>query len=194
MRVQRLHEPAGPLVLEEVPEPVPGPDEVLLSVEACGVGLSVLNGMAGQLGRAPTLPLVPGHEIVGRVIDVGSAVRGIDVGARVTVYFHVSCGYCLRCRAGQDPLCLNHGGLVGVHRDGGYADNLTPGRQRLSLMQSPPRYMSVRASAAFGRVRRSPSSVLVAASACTWFRSRRSSARTSPASMSTARSSRRCSR
>ncbi len=100
----------------------PGPGEVMIQVEACGVGLTVLNAIRGDLGSDPKLlPRVPGHELAGRVIEAGSGVDEHLLGRRVVAYFYLACGVCEECRAGRDPLCRNMGGYVGVHRDGGYA-------------------------------------------------------------------------
>ena len=101
-------------------EPVPG--EVLIEVEACGVGLTVLNSIRGDLGNDPgLLPRVPGHELVGVVIEAASEEDQGLVGRRIVAYFYLTCGSCAECRAGREPLCLRLGGFVGVHRDGGYA-------------------------------------------------------------------------
>jgi propanol-preferring alcohol dehydrogenase len=103
-----------------VSEPRPG--EVRIRVEACGIGLTALNCIRGDLANdAARLPRVPGHEIVGRVDTVGPGVDGPSVGDRVMAYFYLVCGTCDACRAGNDSLCLNLAGWVGVHRDGGYA-------------------------------------------------------------------------
>jgi propanol-preferring alcohol dehydrogenase len=104
----------------ELPEP--GPGEVTVRVEACGVGLTVLNSIRGDLGDDPALlPRVPGHELVGVVTGAGSKEdRGL-LGRRVVAYFYLTCGWCGFCRAGLDPLCRNLRGHVGIHRDGGYA-------------------------------------------------------------------------
>lgn len=118
----RIHQWGGPLRWEkfEVPEPQRG--EVLVRVEACGVGLTVLNCIRGDLANAAArLPRVPGHELVGRVEAAGPDVRSPPVGARVMAYFYLVCGACEACRAGHDALCRNLAGWVGVHRDGGYA-------------------------------------------------------------------------
>lgn len=101
-------------------EPVPG--EVLIEIEACGVGLTVLNSIRGDLGNDPgLLPRVPGHELVGVVAEAGSEADQGLVGRRVVAYFYLTCGSCFECRAGHEPLCRRLGGYVGVHRDGGYA-------------------------------------------------------------------------
>lgn len=102
--------------------PSPAPDEVLVQVEACGVGLTVLNCINGDLGNDPALlPRVPGHELVGRVVELGEgADRGL-MGRRVVAYFYLVCGSCTWCREGREPRCVNLAGQIGVHRDGGYA-------------------------------------------------------------------------
>ncbi len=113
----------GTLELGEAPDPEPGPGEVLIRVESCGIGLTVVNCMAGQLGADPAhLPRVPGHELVGTVEAVGAGVPVGRVGERVTAYFYLSCGTCERCLAGAESLCRNFGGNVGVACDGGFAE------------------------------------------------------------------------
>jgi propanol-preferring alcohol dehydrogenase len=106
----------------DLPDPVAGPGEVLIDVEACGVGLTVLNCINGDLDNSPDLlPRIPGHELVGRVVDAGPGADSSLVGKRVVAYFYLTCGTCASCLAGRDPQCSNLGGFVGVHRDGGYA-------------------------------------------------------------------------
>jgi D-arabinose 1-dehydrogenase-like Zn-dependent alcohol dehydrogenase len=123
VRTAQISEWGGALELVERPEPRPGDGEVLVRVEACGVGLTVLNCMRGDLGDDPAnLPRVPGHELVGTVVAVGA---GVDVGLegeRVTAYFYLSCGTCRQCLDGLEPLCERHAGYVGVDRDGGYGE------------------------------------------------------------------------
>lgn len=124
MRVNgyRLYQWGGPLRWETFEQPAPGPGEALVRVEACGIGLTVLNYMGGQLSNDPSLlPRVPGHELVGRVEAVGQGVVNIQVGQRVMAYFYLTCGFCVACLAGNDSRCENLKGWVGVHRDGGYA-------------------------------------------------------------------------
>ena len=118
----RIHAWGGPLRWEPFDVPDPQPGEVRLRVEACGIGLTVLNCIRGDLANdAARLPRVPGHEIVGIVEAVGPEVASHAVGQRVMAYFYLVCGACDACRAGQDSLCRNLAGWVGVHRDGGYA-------------------------------------------------------------------------
>ena len=118
----RLHEWGGDVVWESFARPAPGDGEVLVRVEACGIGLTVLNYMGGNLSTDPgLLPRVPGHELAGVVEEVG---RGVDprlLGTRVVAYFYLSCGLCSQCQAGDEPRCRQLAGWVGTHRDGGYA-------------------------------------------------------------------------
>lgn len=118
----RLHQWGAELTWESFPRPHPGPGHVLVEVEACGVGLTVLNCLRGDLSDDPTLlPLVPGHELVGRVVEVGPGASPRLLGQRVVAYFYRSCGRCLECSAGRQSRCPNLDGWVGVHSDGGYA-------------------------------------------------------------------------
>ena len=124
MRVEgyRIHKWGGPLHWEPFDLAPPQRGEVLVRVEACGIGLTVLNCIRGDLATdRATLPRVPGHEIVGRVEAVGGDVITPIVGTRVMAYFYLVCGYCEACQSGHDSLCRNLAGWVGVHRDGGYA-------------------------------------------------------------------------
>jgi propanol-preferring alcohol dehydrogenase len=111
---------------QEFPVLQPTEDEVLIRVEACGVGLTVVNALRGELGMPDeALPLTPGHEIVGRVVALGQGVQPsgqvVVPGQRVVAYFYLSCGACRACVDGDENLCVRFGGFIGVHRDGGYA-------------------------------------------------------------------------
>ena len=135
MKALRLREWGGRPLLEEVPEPIPGEGEVLVEVAACGVGLTVLNCMRGDLDDDPShLPRVPGHELVGTITAAGPGVDRGRVGERVAAYFYLFCGTCPGCLAGSESLCRNLAGWVGVHRDGGYAQRaVLPARNALAL-------------------------------------------------------------
>ena len=112
----------GPGRLELTRKPIqePGPDEVRVRVEACGVCHSDAATVEGQF--PVDFPRVPGHEVVGRIDALGSAVHGWTVGQRVGVGFlGGSCGYCEFCRCGDLVNCKNQG-YTGVHSDGGYAE------------------------------------------------------------------------
>src|SRR5215510_13045544 len=115
-------EVARPKEFSEVRKPLldPGPNQVRIRVEACGVCHS---DSATVEGLFPIdWPRVPGHEVVGRIDDLGSGVKGWAVGQRVGVGFlGGSCGYCEFCRSGDLVNCRNQE-YTGIHRDGGYAE------------------------------------------------------------------------
>lgn len=107
---------------EEFETPEPRSGEVLVRVDACGVGLTVLNCINGDLSDdSSLLPVVPGHEIAGTVVATGDRGQNDLVGRPIVAYFYLSCGECPECRADHDSRCRRLAGWVGVHRDGGYA-------------------------------------------------------------------------
>jgi len=109
-----------PLVLRERPVPPPGRGELLVTIAACGVCRTDLHVVDGDLTE-PKLPIVPGHEIVGRVAAVGAGVAGFDIGERVGVpWLGATCGICPYCRSGRENLC-DHPLFTGYTRDGGFA-------------------------------------------------------------------------
>jgi propanol-preferring alcohol dehydrogenase len=120
-----LHEFKKPLVFEEVPRPQLEPGDVLIKVEACGVchsDLHVSDGDWSQLAAIVKRPLILGHEIVGRVIEKGGAVRDLQIGDRVGVpWVHWTCGECEFCQEGNENLCPRQK-ITGVTVDGGYAE------------------------------------------------------------------------
>lgn len=123
MRAARIASWGGPLEVVTIDDPAPGKGEVLVRVEACGIGLTVANYMRGDLSRPDeALPLVPGHEFVGTIEAVGAGVDPGRAGQRVLAYFYLSCGRCRHCLAGYEPLCESLRGNVGVARDGGFAE------------------------------------------------------------------------
>jgi D-arabinose 1-dehydrogenase-like Zn-dependent alcohol dehydrogenase len=135
MRGCRIHDWGGPLQLEQLEDPKPRDTEVLVRVEACGVGLTVLNCLAGDLGNnADDLPRVPGHEIVGTIVELGAKVAPQRLGERVVAFFYLFCGRCRNCLAGKESLCMHLEGFIGVNRDGGYAQLAAlPQRNAVSL-------------------------------------------------------------
>ncbi len=121
MQAMVLDAPRTRLRLAELPEPRVGADEVLLKVRACAVCRTDLHVVDGELPE-PKLPLVPGHEIVGTVIAVGSSVDRFRVGDRVGVpWLGWTCGVCAFCRNGRENLC-DRARFTGYQRDGGYAE------------------------------------------------------------------------
>lgn len=135
LRAARIHAWGGDLRVEEIPVPDPAEGEVRVEVLACGVGLTVLNMIRGDLGSAETdLPRVPGHELVGRVVAVGAGVPAERVGELVTSYGYLFCGDCDWCRGAVEPLCTHLAGMLGVNRDGGYAEYVVlPARNAVAI-------------------------------------------------------------
>ena len=122
MRAMVLDAPGAPLVMRERPTPAPGPHEILVEVAACGVCRTDLHVVDGELPH-PKLPIVPGHEIVGRVAALGSGVTGFTIGQRVGVpWLGHTCGVCAFCRSGRENLC-DAPLFTGYTRDGGYASH-----------------------------------------------------------------------
>jgi acryloyl-coenzyme A reductase len=111
------------LVLESVPEPRPGPGEVLLRVRACGVCHHDLINRRGNLPRTH-VPAILGHEAAGEVIDVGPGVSGWSTGDRAATLQRLSCGRCSRCRTGRNSLCRTDARFFGEEIPGGYATYL----------------------------------------------------------------------
>src|SRR3974390_150125 len=120
MHAMTLRAPRTPLVMQTRSFPVPGAGEILVAVAVCGVCRTDLHVVDGELPD-PKLPIVPGHEIVGRVAALGAGVSGFSVGERVGVpWLGATCGTCAYCRAEAENLC-DAPIFTGFPRDGGYA-------------------------------------------------------------------------
>ncbi len=104
MRAAIYHKFGGPILIEDVPEPEPPRDGVVIEVEASGLCRSDLHGWDG-LDPDVELPMVPGHELAGTIGAVGSGVRNWAVGDRVTVPFCCGCGVCEQCEVGNTQIC-----------------------------------------------------------------------------------------
>lgn len=123
MRAVQITTP-GEVKVGELPDPKPGPGEVLVKVEACGVCGTDLHIADGHFAPTP-YPIVPGHEFAGTVVDVGDGVdTGVAVGHRVAVDPSLFCGHCASCRRGRGNLCL-HWGATGDTVDGAFAELVT---------------------------------------------------------------------
>ncbi len=121
MRAMIFDGPGKPLRRAEVPLPEPGPGEVLLKVHACGICRTDLHIVDGELAE-PKLPLIPGHQIVGSVVEAGAGADRFSEGTRVGVpWLGATCGTCRHCRSGRENLC-DHARFTGYQRDGGFAD------------------------------------------------------------------------
>ena len=124
-----------PLELRRLPVPRPGPGEVLLEVAACGVCRTDLHLLDGELPEAP-LPVIPGHEIVGRVVAVGDGVDDLGIGERVGVpWLGWTCSDCRYCRMGRENLCDN-ARFTGYTLNGGYAQFAVADRRYCFRMPS----------------------------------------------------------
>ena len=120
MRAMVLEEPRRPLVMRERPLPEPAAGEILVEIAACGVCRTDLHVVDGELPN-PKLPVVPGHEIVGRIAAMGEGVTGLAIGQRIGVpWLGHTCGVCPYCRAARENLC-DRPLFTGYTRDGGYA-------------------------------------------------------------------------
>ncbi len=121
MKAWRTHE--GTVRLEEVPDPEPGPDELLVGVEVCGVCRTDLHVVDGDL-PVHRAGVVPGHQVVGRVLATGPGVVGTAPGDRVGVaWLHRTCGVCRWCRSGRENLCPE-ATFTGWDVDGGCAERV----------------------------------------------------------------------
>ena len=125
MKAAVLHELKKPFVIEEVERPRPGEGEVLIKVEASGVchsDLHVAEGDWKQFAGITSLPLIVGHEVAGKVAEVGPGISDLKVGDRVGVpWIYWTCGECEFCREGYENLCVKQK-ITGVTVDGGYAE------------------------------------------------------------------------
>ena len=120
MRAMVLEQPRAPLMMRERETPAPAGGDILVEVAACGVCRTDLHVVDGELPD-PKLPIVPGHEIVGRVAAFGEDVTGFAVGERIGVpWLGYTCGICPYCRSGRENLC-DRPLFTGYTRDGGYA-------------------------------------------------------------------------
>ena len=120
MFAMQLRQHHQPLEWVELPDPEPGPDEIRIRIGACGVCRTDLHVVDGELAN-PTLPIIPGHEIVGRIDKLGSNVKGLSVGERVGIpWLGHTCGHCYYCTHGMENLC-DHPLFTGFTRNGGYA-------------------------------------------------------------------------
>jgi propanol-preferring alcohol dehydrogenase len=120
MQAMLFDRPGQPLRLAELPVPAPGPNQILIEVAACGVCRTDLHIFDGELSH-PKLPLILGHEVVGKVAALGSGVEGLAVGDRVGMpWLGSTDGTCFYCRRGEENLC-DDPRFTGYQLDGGYA-------------------------------------------------------------------------
>lgn len=116
-----IFEGVGKLNITDVPDPVPGDDDVILEVAAVGICGTDVHLLDGDFEGA-TFPLIPGHEVSGTIVEIGKNVTKLSVGDRVTVDNTLTCGDCEFCRNGRKNLCRKWEGMGVVGNDGGSAD------------------------------------------------------------------------
>jgi 2-desacetyl-2-hydroxyethyl bacteriochlorophyllide A dehydrogenase len=127
------HGSPGKFELRDVPDPRPGPGEVVVQVQSCGLNHLDLWLEEGALPVPVQLPRTPGGELAGRIVEVGAEVAGWRRGDEVAVQSNLFCGECEFCRRGDESLCLR-GTLLGVQCDGGFAEKaLVPARALVRL-------------------------------------------------------------
>jgi propanol-preferring alcohol dehydrogenase len=121
MRAMVLETPGAALKLMDLPVPNPGPNQVLLRVNACGVCRTDLHILDGELHK-PKLPLILGHQIVGTIVGLGESVHRFHLGERIGVpWLGYTDGTCKYCQRGQENLC-DEPGFTGYTIDGGFAE------------------------------------------------------------------------
>jgi propanol-preferring alcohol dehydrogenase len=121
MRAMVMEAPKSRLQLKELIIPSPGPKQVLLRVTACGICRTDLHVLDGDL-KHPTLPLIPGHQIIGEVMALGDGVTNVSVGERVGVpWLGGSCGHCWYCEHEKENLC-DEARYTGYQINGGFAE------------------------------------------------------------------------
>jgi propanol-preferring alcohol dehydrogenase len=134
---------SAPLHLREIPDPVPGKGDLLVRISACGVCHTELDEIEGRT-PPPRLPVIPGHQVVGRVVAFGDSVIGFTPGDRVGVaWIFSACGECAHCRSGHENLCS---AFLATGRDvhGGYAQLMTV--PALFAIRIPERFSDVQAA------------------------------------------------
>lgn len=121
MRAMVFETSGSPLTLKDLPVPAPAPGQLLIRVHACAICRTDLHIIDGEL-HEPKLPLVPGHQIVGRIVGTGAGVTGFRQGEKVGVpWLGGTCGSCDYCRSGQENLC-DFPRFTGYQCNGGFAD------------------------------------------------------------------------
>ena len=111
----------NPLKRTEIPPPKPAPGQVRVQVQVCGVCHTDLHTVEGDI-HPPDLPIIPGHQVVGRIDALGAGVTHLALGVRVGIpWLHAACGACQFCHTGFENLCP-HAQFTGFHVDGGFAE------------------------------------------------------------------------
>ncbi|NYT64224.1 zinc-dependent alcohol dehydrogenase family protein [Alcaligenaceae bacterium] len=137
MRAMVLRRPGTPLELEQLPRPAAGPGQIQIRVEACGVCRTDLHLIDGELPY-PVLPIVPGHEIIGRVAALGAGVAGFAISQRVGVpWLGWTCGNCNFCLSKRENLCES-ARFTGYQINGGYAQYTVADARYCFILENIP--------------------------------------------------------
>lgn len=138
MKAALLTEIGRPFVVEDVPMPAVGADEVLIKTQTCGICRTDLHIQDG-LAYVPNLPHIPGHEPAGVIMEVGSEVEDFQVGQRVVPHLFVNTGDCCYTRRGEHAQATHLAGIIGVTLPGGFSEYFTaPARNLIELPDSVP--------------------------------------------------------
>ena len=122
MRAAVVHSFDTPLQIDEVPKPVPGPGQVLVKIETCGICHTDIHAAHGDWPVKPNPPFIPGHEGVGLVEEIGTGVSHVAEGDRVAIpWLGYACGACEYCASGRETLCLQQQ-MTGYTINGSYAE------------------------------------------------------------------------
>ncbi|GIO24068.1 zinc-dependent alcohol dehydrogenase family protein [Oceanobacillus sp. J11TS1] len=149
MKAAQIVELKKPLRVGNVPDPTPGPHDVIVKVEASGVCRSDWHtwmGDMGWIGLVPELPLIPGHEMGGVVAEIGKEVKNFKLGDRVSTPFHEACTHCSYCLSGRSNIC-EHSQVYGTVKDGAYAEYIKIPNGDFNLVQLPDEVDFVTAAA-----------------------------------------------
>mgnify|MGYP001820203898 CR=1 FL=1 len=132
MRALQITTIGHPLESAKLPDPTPGPEDVVVAVRAAGICHSDVHYRAGH-PAPPTLPMVPGHEVAGIIVATGSEVDAQRKGDRVALHYVVSCGACPSCRRGLEQFCKRYE-MLGQTRNGGYGELIVvPDRNAVTI-------------------------------------------------------------
>jgi len=123
MKAMVLESYNADLKLSSLPEPEPGPGDIVVKVRACGMCQTDIKLVSGQLGPSITLPHVPGHEVAGEVVALGKNVRGVRLGDKGVAFHIIPCGTCELCLTGRENLCTSIR-RIGFELSGGFAEYL----------------------------------------------------------------------
>ena len=137
MKAARLTKVGAPLEIVEVPIPEPGPDDILVRVKAAGICSSDLHYQDGR-SEVTRLPITLGHEVAGEIAKCGDNVKSLNEGNRVSLFYLVTCGECMKCSTGHDNYC-DKAKMLGKNIDGGFAEYLSiPARNAFPFPESIP--------------------------------------------------------